>query len=74
MGKVRTELVKRKARELIESFPDKFTTEFQNNKENVQARTDISSKRLRNRIAGYITRLQIISKGSEDSESEEQVE
>jgi len=57
-GKVRTELVKRIARELVERFPDKFTTDFENNKKLLESLTNISSKNLRNRVAGYITRLQ----------------
>jgi len=57
-GKVRTELVKRIARELVERFPDKFTTDFETNKKLMDTFTNISSKKLRNRIAGYITQLQ----------------
>ena len=57
-GKVRTELVKKIARELVERFPDKFTTDFENNKKLVDTFTNISSKKLRNRVAGYITHLQ----------------
>ena len=58
MGKVRTELVKRIARELVERFPDKFTTDFETNKKLVESLTNISSTKLRNRVAGYITQLQ----------------
>jgi len=57
-GKVRTELVKRIARELVERFPDKFTTDFETNKKLVESLTNISSTKLRNRVAGYITHLQ----------------
>jgi small subunit ribosomal protein S17e len=57
-GKVRTELVKKIARELVERFPDKFTTDFENNKKLVDTFTNVSSKKLRNRVAGYITHLQ----------------
>jgi len=57
-GKVRTELVKKLARELVERFPEKFTTGFENNKKLVDTFTNISSKKLRNRVAGYITQLQ----------------
>jgi len=57
-GKVRTELVKRIARELVERFPDKFTTDFETNKKLLESLTNISSKNMRNRAAGYITRLQ----------------
>jgi len=57
-GKVRIELETRIARELVERFPDKFTTDFETNKKLVESLTNISSKKLRNRIAGYITQLQ----------------
>jgi small subunit ribosomal protein S17e len=67
---VRTELVKRIARELVERFPDKFTTDFETNKKLVGALTNISSARLRNRIAGYTTRLLATGKGVQASESE----
>jgi small subunit ribosomal protein S17e len=50
--------VKRIARELVERFPDKFTTDFETNKKLLESLTNISSKNLRNRVAGYITRLQ----------------
>ncbi|HDQ05261.1 MAG TPA: 30S ribosomal protein S17e [Candidatus Bathyarchaeota archaeon] len=57
-GKVRIELETRIARELVERFPDKFTTDFETNKKLVDTFTNISSKKLRNKIAGYITHLQ----------------
>ena len=57
-GKVRTELEKRIAQELVERFPDKFTTDFETNKKLVDTFTNVSSKKVRNRIAGYITHLQ----------------
>ena len=69
MGKVRTEKVKSVARELVKRFPNKFTTDFENNKESVRSLTRISSTKLRNRIAGYITRLLTITQSSQESES-----
>jgi len=69
-GKVRTELVKKIARELVERFPDKFTTDFETNKKLVDTFTNISSKKLRNRVAGYITRLVSPTQGAEALESD----
>ena len=57
LGKVRPEYVKKIARELLKMYPDKFTVDFQNNKEAVASLTQISSSKLRNRIAGYLTSL-----------------
>ncbi|MDH4221814.1 MAG: 30S ribosomal protein S17e [Candidatus Bathyarchaeota archaeon] len=74
MGKVRTEHVKKIARELVERFPDKFTTDFENNKKIVDTLTRTSSTKLRNRIAGYTTRLIAITHGAEAPESEEEIE
>ena len=74
MGKVRTEHVKRMARELVRRFPEKFTTDFENNKKLVDTLTNISSTKLRNRIAGYTTRLLAITYRSGASESEETIE
>lgn len=57
MGKVRPAYIKNVARQLLEMYPDKFTTDFEHNKRMVKQLADIPSKRVRNRIAGYITRL-----------------
>lgn len=57
MGNVRSEHVKRIARELLRLHTDKFTTNFDNNKKAIQSLAHIPSTKLRNRVAGYITRL-----------------
>jgi len=51
-------LEKKIAQELVKRFPDKFTTDFETNKKLVESLTNISSRKLRNRVAGYITQLQ----------------
>ena len=61
LGKVRPERIKRIARELLSLYPDKFTKDFEYNKRIVESLTNVSSARVRNRIAGYITGL--VSKG-----------
>jgi small subunit ribosomal protein S17e len=68
---VRTELVKRIAEELVERYPDKFNADFENNKKFVESFTTVSSAKLRNRIAGYITSLSSSAPGAPGSESEE---
>ena len=65
MGKVRTQRVKKISRELINRFPDRFNADFELNKKLVDTLTEVSSKRLRNRIAGYVTRLITIKKATE---------
>ena len=55
MGKVKTEQVKRLAKELIERFPERFSNNFDENKQAVSDLTQGSTTRIRNQIAGYIT-------------------
>jgi len=57
MGKVRIDRVKKASRKLIRRFPDRFTTEFEENKMALEDITKINSKKMRNLIAGYITSL-----------------
>lgn len=55
MGRIKTKLAKRTSRELIEKAPECFDKEFSSNKKSLGK--SMPSKRLRNIIAGYITRL-----------------
>lgn len=57
MGNIRTSFVKRMSKELIETHEGKFTTDFDENKKLVEEFSTVSTKHLRNKIAGYITRL-----------------
>ncbi|AFK22840.1 30S ribosomal protein S17e [Pyrococcus sp. ST04] len=57
MGKIRQGFIKRVARELVNKYPNEFTTDFEHNKKKVQELTNVTSKRIRNRIAGYVTKL-----------------
>ena len=56
MGKVKTEMIKRLAKELITRFPDKFSICFEDNKHMVSQLTVGATTRVRNQVAGYITR------------------
>ena len=69
MGKVRTEHIKRVAKQLVQRFPDKFNTDFENNKKLVEEFTNLSSTKLRNRIAGYVTRLVAIMQPAEEGDA-----
>lgn len=57
MGRIKTTLVKRKTKELKQIYDEKLTADFAANKKLVAQLTKVSSKKLRNIIAGYITRL-----------------
>jgi len=57
LGNVRTEQIKRTAKELIKRFPDKFTNDFENNKHLVKSLVQGGTPKVLNQIAGYITRF-----------------
>ena len=57
MGKVRTVLIKSTSKELINKYPNVFTTDFEKNKELLDKYLEVDSKHLRNRISGYIVSL-----------------
>lgn len=65
MGKVRPEKVKKTARELVKRFPEQATSDFEANKKFLGTVAKIYSPKLRNQIAGYVTRLVAISKAAE---------
>jgi len=71
MGKVRTILVKRTARKLLEKYPDLFTGDFEHNKRVVSELIEYRSKKLRNQIAGYITHLVNAKRKREQREKQE---
>jgi small subunit ribosomal protein S17e len=54
---VRTEQIKRTAKELIKRFPDKFSIDFENNKHSVNSLVKGGTPKVLNQIAGYITRF-----------------
>jgi len=57
LGNIRQIHIKNVAIELLKTFPNEFIAgDFQNNKKKVQELTNVKSKLLRNRIAGYVTR------------------
>lgn len=55
LGRIRQTFIKRTGEELIEKFADKFTSDFEENKKAVEEVAMISTKTLRNRVAGYVT-------------------
>ncbi|HDI07274.1 MAG TPA: 30S ribosomal protein S17e [Candidatus Bathyarchaeota archaeon] len=64
MGKVRTEHIKRIAKELVKRFPNKFSHDFEANKRVVDVLVPTATNRVRNKIAGYITHMFSISHSS----------
>ena len=56
MGRIKTQLIKRTTEQLLESHSD-FSEDFNANKELVNKFVLVTSTKLRNNIAGYLTRL-----------------
>lgn len=50
-------LIKRVTNELVEKHKGELTKDFEKNKEIVEKLADVPSKKLRNIISGYTTRL-----------------
>ena len=57
MGRVRTKTVKRTAATIVEKYYQKLALDFENNKRSVSECADLPSKKMRNKIAGYVTHL-----------------
>ncbi len=62
MGNVRTEQVKRIAKDLIRRFSDKFSNDFGRNKQVVNELVKGGTSKVRNQIAGYITHSYAVGK------------
>jgi len=74
LGNVRTEQIKRMAKELVKSFPGRFTTDFENNKHAVHSLVKGGTPKVLNQIAGYITRFVAAEQRQLQEESREQGE
>ena len=57
MGRIKTKLIKSLTLALMGRHADQFTTDYGKNKELLKVKIDTDSKKLRNIIAGYVTRL-----------------
>lgn len=57
MGRVRPTYIKRLAKNLVEAEPEKFSEDFEENKKELKETDEFQSKKLRNRVAGYIVRV-----------------
>ena len=69
MGKVKTEQIKNLGKELMKRFPEKFSRNFDENKQMVDKLTEGTTTKVRNKVAGYITRTNSLA-FSESSEEE----
>lgn len=57
MGRIKTQLIKRLTLDLVSKYKDMFTTDFNQNKEKVESLLSGTSKKIRNVVSGYVTRL-----------------
>ena len=73
MGKVKTEHIKRLAKDLMERFPDKFSNDFNANKHTVDILTEGATTKVRNQVAGYITHTISLSQVYSSGETEEEL-
>jgi len=67
LGKVRTEIVKRISLELVDRYERSFATEFEQNKQFLNEIGLDVSKKMRNRIAGYITGIMRIEHSPQEA-------
>lgn len=57
MGRVRPTYIKRLAKDLVDADEERFSEDFEDNKEELKDTEEFNSKKLRNRVAGYIVRV-----------------
>ena len=57
MGRIKTILIKRITKKLVSLHKDEFTEDYKKNKEILGKYADIKSRKIKNVIAGYATRL-----------------
>ena len=57
-------MIRKLAGELLEKYPDKFTANYEMNKKLLAELADIPSKKLKNQIAGYISRMKRVEQRS----------
>ena len=57
MGRIKTKLIKGVTNKLVDKHRQDFKENFEENKKLVSKFADISSTKIRNVIAGYVTRL-----------------
>jgi len=57
MGRIKTQLIKRITFEIMKQSKDQLSTQFDGNKKVVADLLGGASKKIRNSVAGYLTRL-----------------
>ncbi len=57
MGRIKTQLVKRVTKEFIAKYSEQLSPDFEKNKKVADAHISTQSKKIRNVIAGYASRI-----------------
>lgn len=57
MGRIRSNFIKRIAREAVKRYREKLSTDYYENREFLETVIRFSNDRLRNRVSGYVTTL-----------------
>ena len=57
MGRIKTKLIKRLTFEIVKQSRENLSTQFEENKKVVGELIGDASKKIRNAVAGYVTRL-----------------
>ncbi len=57
MGRIKTKLIKRIAKEIFSRYTNELNEDFDKNKAVIGRHTDVISKKMRNTVCGYVTRL-----------------
>lgn len=65
MGRIKSRFVKSSGQKIYDKSSGEFSEDFNKNKEIVDKYADIPSKKLRNTVVGYITRLAKRNSGEE---------
>ncbi len=63
MGRIKTQLIKRITFEIMKQSKDQLSPQFEGNKKVVAELLSGASKKIRNSVAGYLTRLMKIKEG-----------
>ncbi|MFW5865800.1 MAG: 30S ribosomal protein S17e [Nanoarchaeota archaeon] len=59
MGRIKTKLVKSLTEQVYSKYKERFTKDFAKNKEVIKEVENGASKKIRNIITGYVTRMKI---------------
>ncbi len=69
MGRIKPTAVKRVGKKLFQTYPGRFTTNFDENKKLIAELVDYKSKKLKNILAGYMVKLTKMSAEGSSSQA-----